>query len=138
MIIETLKALLGDQATIAEDFGDRIYPVTAPDAAPYPHMILTKVDGPASYDMAGDANLERARVQLDIKGDAGAADVNRMKAKVKAFLSGYRGGASSSQPCHIQGAFCINDFDSTEPKTERAGPRVRRRTLEFQIWSQEV
>lgn len=138
MIIETLAAILGADPDVAAIVGDRIYPVTMPDAPTYDLIVLTKASGVGNYDLVGDVGVEGARVQVDCHSDKGASACIALKTAVRRALSGYRGGPTSSEPCAIQGIFCINDFDLTEPATERAGPRVRRRTLEFNIWSQEV
>ncbi len=138
MIIEALKAILEADAGVFALVGDRVYPVTLPDAPQYPAIVLTKISGPALLDMAGDANLERGRVQATIHTDQGVSHAITIRTAVKRLLHGYAGGPDSAHPCQIQGARCINDFDLTEPATERAGPKVRKRILEFEIWSQEL
>ena len=137
MIIEALRAILLETATVTDLVGDRIYPVTAPDAPSYPFLVLTKAAGVGQYDMAGDAGIEPARIQVDCHVDDGASACITLKTAVRRKLSGFKGGASGF-PCQVDAMFCINDFDLTEPATERAGPRVRRRTLEFTCWHKEI
>jgi hypothetical protein len=137
MIIEALRAILLEDATIAAAVGERIYPVSAPDAPTYPFIVLTKATGLGEYDMAGDARIEQSRIQVDLEGAQGASDLIALKTVVRRLLTGFKGGAEG-HPCQIDAMFCINDFDLTVPATERAGPRVRRRTLEFTCWHKEI
>ena len=139
MIIETLRAVLLEDAAIAAAFGDRIYPDEAPDAPTYPLVVLTKVVGVEGYDLNGRAGFEDARVQADVYSERGASDVIVKKQLVKDRLSGFTGGPATTSPsCAIDRCLCINDFASPERSTERAGPRLRRRILEFRVWNREV
>jgi hypothetical protein len=63
--------------------------------------------------------------------------VSRIAGLVKARLHGSDRGPSGA-PCAINASFCINDADQPVPETERAGPRLRRRMLEFRIWTTEA
>lgn len=137
MIIEAIRAILMQDPTVGGLVGARIYPVTMPDAPTYPLLVLTKATGLGEYDLAGDAGIESARIQVDCHVDTGASDCITLKAAVRRKLSGFKGGAEGF-PCQVDAMFCINDFDLTEPATERAGPRVRRRTLEFTCWHKEI
>jgi hypothetical protein len=137
MVIEALVTILKEDSAVAAIVGDRVYPVTAPDAPDYPFLVLTKATGLGEYTMAGDAGIESARIQVDCQVDDGAAACIALKTAVRRKLSGFRGGVSG-HPCQVDAIFCINDFDLTEPATERAGPRVRRRTLEFTVWHREI
>lgn len=137
MIIEAIRTILLETPAVAAIVGDRIYPVTAPDAPTYPFLVLTKATGVGQYDMRGDAGLENARIQVDVQVDDGASACITLKAAVRRRLSGFKGGAIGF-PCQIDSMFCINDLDLTAPATERAGPRVRRRTLEFTCWHKEI
>lgn len=138
MIIEVVKRILEADGPIFAALAERIYPVQLPDAPTFPAAVLTKAAGLGEYDMEGDVGVERARVQVDIYHAGGYAACVALKTLVRRRLSGFKGSIDSGLPCQVQAMFCINDFDLTEPATERAGPRLRRRTLEFTIWSQEV
>lgn len=137
MIEEALKAILTEDGGINAAMDGRWYPVQLPDAPTYPCGVITKPAGVGNYHMQGDTGLERARIQLDLYGEAGQSALLALKSLVRRKLSGFQGG-QEGQPCQIDSCFCINDFDSTEPTTERAGPRLRRRTLEFEIWHREL
>ncbi len=140
MIIETLKTILEEDTETGGVFdavADRVYPLTLPDAPTYPAIVLTKIFGQPQYDLQGEAGVDQNRVQVDIHATSASQAID-LKKRVRRLLSGYRGGPTSGEPCQIQGIFCINDFDLTEPVTERTGPRVRRRVLEFNIHSREV
>lgn len=137
MIIEALKAILEEDGDVAAIVGDRIYPRQLPDAVTFPALVLTKVGGPGTYDLQGDANLENARVQVDCYSEDGYSAVLVLKKAVRRRLSGFRGG-QEGVPCQIDSVFCINDTDESAPERERAGPRLRRRMLEFTIWNREL
>lgn len=138
MIIAGVVDLLKNDAGVAAIIGDRAYPVQLPDAATFPACVVTKASGQGNYDLGGDVGLEDCRVQIDCYSADGYAAAVKLKKAVRDLLSGYQGSAGSGGPCAIQGAFCINDLDLTDPATERAGPRLRRRMLEFRIWNTEV
>ena len=139
MIIETVRAVLLDDAPILAAFAERIYPTQLPDAPTYPAMVLTKVSGRGEYDFEGDAGVEDARVQCDIYCETGMSDLVALRNLVRRRLSGFVGGpASSPTSCAIQECKCITDSDFPVSDTERAGPRLRRRLLEFIVWNTEV
>lgn len=138
MIVELARAVLLDDAAVTALVGERVYPVTMPDAPTFPLVVLTKVAGAGEYTMQGDAGLERARLQVDVHHDGGYEAMTALKRAVRARLSGFRGSVDSGPPCQIQASMCINDEDLAAPSLERAGPRVRRRMLEFIIWTTEV
>jgi hypothetical protein len=137
MIIETVVQLLQTQSAIAGLVGDRVYPLEAPDAATFPLIVVSKGSGVGQYDLDGDAGLEDARVSIDIYGVV-YDEVLAIRQAVRRYLSGKAQAAVSGNPCAIQGAFCINDSDMTESATDRAGPKLRRRNLEFRIWNTEI
>lgn len=138
MIVETVVDLLMAEPTIAALVDDRIYPRLIPDAASFPLLVVTKVAGGGSYTNDGDAGLEAARVQVDCYSADGASAVIELRTAVRRKLSGFKGGPASGSPCAIASCFCTNDMDLTAPETERTGPRLKRRMLEFQIWNREV
>lgn len=139
MIIETVRTVLLDDMAVSAAFDTRGYPVQLPDAPTYPAFVLTKVTGPEEYVFAGKVGIERARVQIDVYSDTGYADLVTLKDLIKRRLSGFTGGpASSPESCAIQECRCITDSDFPVPDTERAGPRLRRRLLEFIVWNTEV
>lgn len=139
MIIETLRAVLLEDPAIAAAFGERIYPDSAPDAPRYPLAVLSKVSGVEGYELARRAGYEEARVQVDVYSDQGFADATEKKQLIKDRLSFFTGGPATTSPsCAIDRCLCINDFASPERSTEQAGPRLRRRILEFRVWNREV
>jgi hypothetical protein len=138
MIVETLVNLLEADPAVAALVGERIYPRFMPDAATFPLLVVTKATGIGSYDLQGDAGLEDARVQVDCYSDRGASEVITLRNAVRRLLSGFKGGTASGNPCSIVSSFVINDLDLSEPNTERAGPRLKRRMLEFRIWNREL
>lgn len=139
MIIETIRAVLLDDAAILAAFEQRVYPTQLPDAPSYPAIVLTKINGRGEYDYQGDVGVEEARVQVDIYSEDGASALIALRTLVRRRLSGFTGGpASSPVSCAIQTCMCITDSDFPVSDTERAGPRLRRRLLEFMVWNTEV
>jgi len=141
MIIEVLRTVLLEDPDVAAAFGDRIYPDAAPDAPTFPLVVLTKVSGLEGYDLGGRAGFEEARVQADVYSERGASDSIAKKQIVKNRLSAFAGGpliSGTGSTCAIDRCLCINDFASPESSTEHAGPRLRRRILEFRIWNREI
>lgn len=139
MIIETVRAVLLEDSEILSTFDERIYPTQLPDAPTYPAAVLTKITGRGQYDLDGDVGIEDARVQIDVYSTAGEADCIFKKNLIRRRLSGFVGSPSvSPAACAIQTCLCINDFALSESATERAGPRLWRRILEFRIFNTEV
>ena len=137
MIVETIKQLLEESAQVTAIVQDRIFPRFIPDAVAFPALVITKATGIGSYDLQGDVGLEAARIQVDCYA-LGAAEVIELRTVVRRLLSGFSGGAASGSPCAIASCFCINDVDLSDPSTERAGPRLKRRMLEFNVWNREL
>lgn len=137
MIVEAvIELLLADPATAAL-VSNRIFPRFMPDGVTFPALVVTKATGIGSYDLAGDAGVEDARVQVDCYSDQGEGSVIGLRNAVRRLLSGFKGGPTSS-PCSIVSSFVINDLDLSEPNSERTGPRLKRRMIEFRIWNREL
>lgn len=137
MIVQRVRDLLLETPAIVAVVGDRIYPMTWPDAPEFPLLLLQKVSGMGETDNIGDAGIEGTRLQIDCYSDLGYEEVVALKRLVRGRLQGFKGGPSTA-PCAIDASFCINDVDQAVPAIERAGPRLRRRMLEFRIWNREA
>lgn len=137
MIVQRVKEILLENAAIANVVGDRVYPVTWPDAPEFPLIIVQRGTGIGETDLQGEAGIESARVQVDVYSDKGYADMSALALEVRRVLHGFKGGPVAA-PCAIDRSACINNSDLPVPETERAGPRLRRRMLEFMIWNREV
>jgi len=129
-----IQILLG-ATSVQAIAGDRVFPSQLPDAVTYPAVVVQRAGGAPEYDMRGEAGIGVSRVQVDCYAESYAQMVD-LKRAVRALLSGYQGPAGGLA-CRITASFCINDLDLPVGETERAGPRVRRRMLEFRIWSKE-
>lgn len=134
MIVKALRQLLLATPTVQAWVDGRIYPRQLPDAPTYPAIVITKVAGNPEQDMAGGLKLERARVQVDVYTE-GYDDGVTIKTLIRERLHGYSGPGLT--PCGIQRSACTNDMDLSEAQAERAGPRTRRRMLEFDVWNTE-
>lgn len=138
MIVQYLIEDMLSRPEITAEVANRIWPMHAPDAPAYPYLVVSKVSGDGQYDFQGDAGIERARVQVDVYG-LQYADVVALKSEVRSWLTRRPPPAPVSSPCAIDSVLCINDMDlpagNPEGATERAGPRIRRRVLEFTVWA---
>ena len=139
MIVTTMVNLALADPACAALVADRIYPRQMPDAPTFPLAVITKVYGRGETDQAGAVELEEARVQIDLYTVDGYASLTPLR---RAFRQLFHGRAhpregSPPNPCAIQRATCMNDVDMTEPTEERAGPRLRRRMMEFRVWNTE-
>ena len=137
MIVQRVVELLKEQADIEDDVADRIYPVEWPDAPTFPLIIVQRVSGSGETTFLGEAGIEQTRVQIDVYTDLGYENMAAIAGKVRSLLHGFKGGPEAA-PCVIDRSACINSTDLPVPVTERAGPRLRRRMLEFLIWNREV
>lgn len=137
MIVETVVQLLLAAPAVSAIVADRVWPRFMPDGQTFPACVVTKVSGLGEYTNDGDAGLENARVQVDCYAVT-AEECIRLRTAVRRLLSGYKGGLESGSPCAIASSFCMTDMDLTVTETERTGPRLKRRMLEFSIWNREL
>ena len=137
MITQHLVDAMLAEAPIAAVVGARVYPGEAPPAPELPYIVISKVDGVGEYTLQGDAGIERARVQVDIYTVTGYAAVVALRALVREFVTRR---PPPGPPCVIDSARCINDEDfpasAPIPVVDRAGPRLKRRLMEFDIFCQ--
>lgn len=136
MIVQRVRELLLETPPIVVEVADRIYPVEWPDAPTYPLIILQRATARGETDFQGEAGIEYVRLQVDVY-HFHYAECAALARQVRRLLHGFKGGPSTA-PCAIDRSACINDADQPVPRTERAGPRLRRRMLEFEIWNREV
>lgn len=137
MIVQRVAEILRESAPIKAVVSDRVYPVEWPDAPTFPLLIVQRIGGRGETTLQGEGGIEEARVQVDVYTADGYADMAALASLVRAELHGLKGGPSGA-PCVIDRSACINAADLPVPRTERAGPRLRRRMLEFLIWNREV
>lgn len=116
--------------------GDRLFPTELPQRPVYPAVVYLIVGGPRDYHQDGPSGLVPFRVQLDAYAET-ASGVTALRRAIIADLSGFKGLVPTSPPTRIYGAFADNERDSAEPDLETAGPRVKRKTLDFIIWTKE-
>lgn len=137
MIVQHLVEAMLAEAPIAAIVANRIYPNEAPDAPEFPYLVVSKIDGEGEYDFAGDVGIERARVEINVYStqNTGYTANVALKGIVRTFVTSR---PPPGPPCVIDSARCITDMDSPAAApvsgTNRAGPRVRRRLLEFWIF----
>lgn len=115
---------------------NRLFPDELPQKPVYPAATYTVVSGPRDYHMDGASGLVPFRVQLDLYAETASA-VHALRSAVIADLSGFKGTVPVSPPVSIYGAFADNETDSAEEGLEKAGPRLKRKRLDFIVWIQE-
>ena len=137
MNVGIIRDLLLEQPDLVARVGERIHPVEWPDAPEFPLIILQEVTALGETNNQGEAGIESCRVQVDVYSARGHSDAYDIGLLVRRTLHGFKGGPASA-PCAIDRSACINASDQPVPAAERAGPRLRRRMLEFRIWNREV
>ena len=138
MIVAYLIDVLKADTAVAAIVGDRIYPMSMPDAPLFPLIVVSRVGGPGSYDFQGDAGIEQARLQFDHYHDGGYAACIELKTASRRLLSGFPQTVVSPAPstCVVDSCMVIQDMDMPTDPFEAAGPsRLRRRMLECYVWN---
>jgi len=135
MIEPALFSLVTGNAGVAALIGTRMYPETLPQAPTYPAIIYQVITGESHYAMQAPSQLARIRVQFDLYAER-KADAVALEKAFMAALSGYRGTAGTP-PVEIQGAFRVMETNAFESSLDKAGPKVRRKTIDFEIWHRE-
>ncbi len=103
-----LRILLGSPA-VAHHFGLNVYWVAVPQKEKQkPNCVLQVVGRQTGYSLAGQTNLTRTRVQLDIRAPKYLTAKAAARAVSKS-LSGYRGGI-------IKGIFLDTERDLPDAK----------------------
>lgn len=136
MIETALRSLLIADPDVAALVGARVYLTVLPPAPAYPAITYQVVTGESHYAMEGPADLASPRVQIDCYAETDIG-VLQVKGAVMKALSGFS-GAVGSPPVKIQGAFKAMEVDGYEAGLTKAGPRVWRKTLDFNIWFEET
>ncbi|WP_395674703.1 DUF3168 domain-containing protein [Inquilinus sp.] len=135
MIEPALFALVTGNAGVAALIATRMYPEVLPQAPTYPAITYTVVTGESHYAMQAPSGLARIRVQFDLFTQRKADGVALEKAFMAA-VSGFR-GTVGSPPVQIQGAFRVMEVNAFQSDLDKAGPKVRRKTIDFEIWHRE-
>lgn len=137
MIIQRIVELIKEDPGLNTALAGRVYPVEWPDAPTYPLVIVQRVGGRGETTFLGEAGIEEARIQVDVYGDKGYAANVAIATQIRRLLHGYKGGPKAA-PCCIDRSACINALDLPVNEVKQAGPRLRRRCLEFSVWSLEI
>lgn len=136
MIVQRYVEMMKEDPEIMAALVGGVYPVTWPDAPTFPLAIVQRGTGRGETDFQGEAGIEEARVQIDIYA-TGYEQAASIALKIRRKFHGFRGGPKAA-PCAINRSACINNSDLPVPEVERAGPRLRRRMLEFSVWNKET
>lgn len=117
--------------------GLRLYPDELPQPPEYPAAVYGVISGVRGYTMDGPDGATPMRFQFDLYAER-ASGCTALRAALLADLSGFSGLVSAvSPPVRIHGAFVDNESDSAVPELEAAGPRVKRKRVDFMIWTKE-
>lgn len=136
MIVQRFVEMMKEDPEIMGELVGGAYPVDWPDAPTYPLAVVQLGTSSGETDMNGEAGIEEDRVQVDVYATQ-YADVVRIARLVRRKFHGISGGPSTA-PCVINRSACITMSDLPVKEAERAGPRLRRRMLEFSVWNKEV
>lgn len=131
-----LKTIAANHAGLAALVAGRVYPAILPPNPVYPAMTYQTVAGNTDYHMEGPSGLRNPRVQIDLYASTHMGLLT-LDHQARAALSGFRGDVGTSPALKVQGIFCVMELDAYEEGLERAGPRVWRKTLDFNIWFEE-
>jgi hypothetical protein len=136
MIEEALRAMLVQSAPVAALVSGRVYPVVLPQAPEYPAVTYQMVTNDSEYSHGGPSRLATPRFQLDLYAQT-FKGVITLRNAVMFAMSGTR-GLFGSPPVRIQGVFRVMELDAYEQLLAPAGPRVWRKTLDFNLFFEEV
>lgn len=136
MIELALRSLLLANTRVATLVQSRVYPVHLPQAPVYPAITYQVITGASEYSHDGPSQLANLRVQFDLYAGSHVS-VLQLRNAVMQALSG-TSGVYGSPPVRIQGVFRTMEVDAYEQQLERSGPRVWRKTLDFNLWFTEV
>lgn len=136
MIVQRFVEMMKENPALMMKLVGGVYPVDWPDAPTYPLAIVQLASSRGETDLKGEAGIEEDRVQVDVYATqyADAVDIAR---DVRRMFHGISGGPKAA-PCVINRSACISMADLPVKDAERAGPRLRRRMLEFSVWNKEV
>lgn len=133
---EAIFELVTSAPAVAAIMGDRLYPVTFPQAPVYPAALYSVPSRLHAQHFGGSSNFRRARVQIDVFATTWAECIRLGDAVVSA-LDGFRGFVVTEEgedPVEVQGIFCTIDRDATESGANLSAPSpVRRRLIEFAV-----
>lgn len=136
MIEQAIFELLSTGAETNALVGLRVFPDDIPQNSIYPLITYTLTGGRRDYNMQGASGLTNPRIQLDLYANT-SAELTALKRAVVNVASGYSGMPLPSGVC-IYGMFLVYERNWTLPSTEREGPRVRRKQLDFETWFKEA
>jgi hypothetical protein len=135
MIETALRALLLASPGVSTLVGARVYMTILPPAVTYPAVTYQIVSGESHYSHQGPSDLGSPRVQVDCYAETDIG-VLALRDAVMAALSGFKGHAGSP-PVIIQGVFRAMERDGYEGGLARAGPRLWRKSIDFNVWFEE-
>jgi hypothetical protein len=103
---EALLAMLLRDGGVASIFGDRIWPMVAPQTSIRPYAVIQKASSITDYTMSGSSGYGQARVQIDSYAET-YDEAKRGIRLIRTALSGRRTGI-------FQGIFAETERDLTE------------------------
>jgi hypothetical protein len=95
-LLSSIYATLAGDATLAEIFEDRIYPVVAEQPSSKPYLVFSRVSSQVGLVLAGSSNDREARVQVDAFSRR-YADIDTARDALIALFHGKTGAMSSTE-----------------------------------------
>ena len=134
-IIETtIRALLTDDATVADLIGDRVYRRRIPQAGAYPCVVVSRVRTERLNFSDGLDPLTRAVIQVTCWSDD-PEELELLGEAVTDRLADYTGGTAVS----IKELTLLSEADIDEGPTAATDDAIRLgRRLEFLVWYEIV
>jgi hypothetical protein len=118
--------------------GLRVYPTELPQRPEFPAVVYHVIPGTRrGYTLDGQDGATPFRFQFDCLAETYSGAM-ALREALRKDLSGLGPlEVPISPPVLILGAFADNEADSAESSQEAAGPRVKRKSLDFIIWTRE-
>lgn len=135
MMEVAFRAALLQSPALQSLVDDRVYPVVLPQAVTLPAITYQIATNISYYSQTGASRLASPRMQVDLYARTHLGVV-QLRDTVMAAISGLK-GEFGSPPVRLQGVFRTMELDAYEEQLEASGPRMWRKTLDFNVWFEE-
>ena len=113
---EDLFAHLTGETTFSDKFGNRLYPIQAPQNATYPCVVYTVVTNEGDYAHDGPTEIGEKRYQFDVMAED-PLDLERGGDILKSLLSGFKGTMNSRS--NVGYIFLDNEIEIRDKELEK-------------------
>ena len=129
-----LRQALIDDATVAGEVGNRIYPVLAPSSADLPFITYRRVGIEREATFTGVMGVPRVTVEMACLATTYEA-ARELADAVRQVLDGYSGTADNTEVKHVH---LENELDDFVQLTGSDLPPVYQVTQTYDVWWQET